>query len=342
MGIFRLMLQRKYSKATVLLNVIICVLLLLVSYSIIVNRQYIIDQITVWQFQSTSQLDNLVDRSGLNDYGKFLYHASQPNLDATQTFNEECDRIENTTSILGCYKNSRIYIYDISDAQLDGIREVTATHETLHAAYERLSTSEQLKINVLLDAEYSKLAGNKDYTDRMAFYARTEPGERDNELHSVIGTEIADISPELETYYSKYFSNRQKVVSLNTKYSSVFINLKNKANALATQLNALSTSINSQSAEYNAEAIILNKDIATFNSKANGGGFTSSSQFNYERAILSSRVATANELRDSVNNDIATYAATLKEYNSIATESKTLYNTVDSTLAPAPSVTPST
>ena len=335
------MLQRKYSKATVVLNVIICALLLLMSYLIIVNRQYIVDQVVVWQFKSTSQLDNLVDRSGMNDYGKFLFHASQPNLDATQAFNDECDRIENTTSILGCYKNYRIYIYDISDAQLDGIREVTATHETLHAAYERLSTSEQTRVNALLEAEYSKLATNKDYTERMAFYARTEPGERYNELHSVIGTEVTDISPELETYYSKYFSDRQKVVALNTKYSSVFINLKNRANTLATQLNALSTSINSQSAEYNSDVQVLNKDITLFNSRANSGSFTSQPQFNTERSALSLRVTAINTLRDSVNNDIATYSSTLKEYNSIATESKTLYNTIDSTLAPATSVTPS-
>ena len=335
------MLQRKYSQATVLSNVIICALLLSLSYLIIVNRQYIVDQIMVWQFISTSQLDNLVERSGMNDYGKFLYHASHPNLDATQTFNDECDRVENTTSILGCFKNNRIYIYDISDPQLDGIREVTATHETLHAAYDRLSTSEQSKVNVLLEAEYSKLAGDKTYTDRMAFYARTEPGERDNELHSVIGTEIADISPELETYYNKYFSNRQKVVALNTKYSSIFIDLKNKANELATQLSSLSTSINSRTEEYNSDAQVLNNDIASFKSKAASGGFKSTSQFNSELAVLSSRVTTANELRDSINNDKATFDSILKEYNSIATESKTLYNTIDSTLAPATSVSPS-
>ncbi len=332
------MLQRKFSKAAIVLNVFICVVLIILSIIVILNRQMIIDQITVWQFQPTAEVSALVEKSGMSDYGKFMYLASQPNLDGTQNFNSECDRIENTASILGCYKNYRIYIYDITDTQLDGIREVTATHETLHAAYARLSSDTKNRISTLLEAEYAKLEGNKNYTDRMAFYARTEPGERDNELHSVIGTEIADISPELEQYYSMYFSDRQKVVALNTKYSSVFTNLKNRANALADQLNVLSSSINSQSARYNNDVQTLNMDISIFNAKAKSGSFASAAQFASERSALSVRVAAVNALRESVNSDIDTYGIDLKEYNSIATESKTLYNTIDSTLAPAPSV----
>ncbi len=332
------MLQRKYSSAAVVVNVVICIVLIALSLLVILNRQYIIDQIAVWQFKPTAEMNALVSRTGMNDYGKFVFLASQPTLDGTQNFNSECDRVENTTSILGCYKDYRIFIYNITDAQLDGVREVTATHETLHAAYARLGQDEKNRVNTLLEVEYAKISDNKDYADRMAFYARTEPGERDNELHSVIGTEMIDISPELETYYNKYFSDRQKVVALNTKYSSVFIDLKNKANLLADQLNSLSSNINSQSAKYNTDVQVLNKDIASFNSRANGGGFQSQSQFYAERTALSSRVAAINTLRDSVNNDIETYTSVLKEYNSIATESKTLYNTIDSTLAPAPSV----
>ncbi len=77
-------------------------------------------------------------------------------------------------AILGCYVTQRIYIYDVKDAKLDGIREVTAAHEMLHAAYERMSSSEQTKVNALLEVEYEKLRNDKDLAERMAFYARTE------------------------------------------------------------------------------------------------------------------------------------------------------------------------
>ena len=331
------MFRRKYSKAEILLNILICSVLVALSILIFTNRQRIIDQVTVWQFKSTSEIDSLVDRSGMNDYGKFLYLASQPVLDSTQNFNNECNRIENTTSILGCYSYSRIYIYNVTDPQLDGIREVTATHETLHAIYARLGDGEKERINALLETEYKKLESNKDYSDRMAFYARTEPGERDNELHSVIGTEISDISPELETYYGKYFSDRQKVVVLNAKYSSKFINLKNHANILAAQLTTLATNISNNSAQYNASIATLNNDILIFNNRAANSGFSSNAQFAAERAALSARVTELGLNRDSINSDIAQYDLTLAEYNSIATESRKLYSSIDSTLAPAAS-----
>jgi len=333
----KLMLRWKLSKSKIILNIIISLILIVLSLLIVANRQRIIDQITVWQFHATSAITALVDRAGMNSNGKFLYLASQPILDSTQNFNNECDRIENTTSILGCYSNSRIFVYDVTDQKLDGIREVTATHETLHAVYARLDSTEKAKIDVLLEAEYKKLENNKDYSDRMAFYARTEPGERDNELHSVIGTEIANINPDLEKYYDNYFSDRQKVVALNTKYSSVFINLKNHANVLLAQLNALSKSISSGTEKYNSDVKTLNSDIIAFNKRADSGsGFNSQSQFNSERAVLSARVDELDVNRSKIDSDIATYDQILAEYNSLASESKKLYNSIDSTLAPAP------
>jgi hypothetical protein len=312
--------------------------LISISLLLITNKQYIIDQITVWQYHPTSEVSALADRAGMGGYGKFLYLASQPKLDATQNFNTECDRIENVTSILGCYSDYRIYLYDVTDAQLDGVREVTAAHETLHAAYIRMSDDEKSNVNVLLEAEYKKLETDKDFADLMAFYSRTEPGQRYNELHSIIGTEVADINPALEAHYSQYFSDRQKVVALNAEYSSVFKKLASRANELVTQMNTLSSSISDRSTQYNADVKALNIDIATFDKRAENGDFSSQAQFNSERAALSARVTELNVLRKGVNDDIAKYDSLLAEYNSIASQSKKLNNSIDSTLAPAPSV----
>ncbi|HUC96269.1 MAG TPA: hypothetical protein VMR16_01235, partial [Candidatus Saccharimonadales bacterium] len=301
------MLQKKHKKIRVILSVLICLILIALSLLVIFNRQRVIDQITVWQFHSTSEINALVDRAGMNDNGKFLFLASQPRLDGSQDFNKECDRIESTTAILGCYSNYRIYVYDVTDKQLDGVREVTATHETLHAAYARLSTDEENRVNVLLEAEYKKLENNKDYSDRMAFYARTEPGERDSELHSVIGTEISNISPELEAYYAKYFSNRQKVVALNTKYMGVFINLKNHANDLSAQINTLVSSISGETTQYNNDVKVLNNDIIAFNARVSSGSFTTQAQLNSERSALFASVAELEATRKIINADITKY-----------------------------------
>ena len=41
----------------------------------------------------------------------------------------------------------------------------------------------------------------------------SEPGQRLNELHSLLGTEVAHLSPALERYSHRYFHDRQGIVS---------------------------------------------------------------------------------------------------------------------------------
>jgi len=333
-----LMLRQNHKKTGIISSLVISSVLILTALFLILNRQNITDQITVWQYHPTVEISSLVDRAGMNDNGKFYYLASQPKLDATSDFNKECDRIENDTSILGCYSSLRIYIYDVTDQQLDGVREVTATHETLHAIYARMSDGEKSQVDSLIETEYNKLKNDQDFADLMAFYARTEPGQRDNELHSIIGTEVAAISPELEAHYSKYFTNRQKVISLNAKYSGAFKQLKSRADALLSQYNALSTDIASRLEQYNANVASWNNDVADFNQKVENRQFTTQGQIDSLWNSLSRRSKDLTATRASLESDISKRNSILTEYNSIASESKKLYNIIDSTLAPAPSV----
>jgi len=328
----------KHKKLKIIISALICSIVICFAVLIFVYRQFVVDQLTIWQFKPATGVVALVERAGMNDYGKFLYLASEPQLDQASEFNTACDRIENTTSILGCYSNYKIYLYNVTDAQLDGIREVTAAHETLHVAYLRLSDNERTNVNKLLEAEYVKLENDSNFKSLMEFYDRTEPGQRDNELHSVIGTEISDISPELELYYKKYFSDRQKVVSLDEQYSSVFEDLTAKATELATQLNSLAKTITSDIEKYNSDASTLNSDIVLFNQRADAGTFNSMSQFYSERSVLAARITTLNTLRDSVVANKSSYNSLLIEYNSISSQSKKLYDSIDSTLVSLPAV----
>jgi hypothetical protein len=308
---------------------------------ILIYRQRIIDQITVWEYSAPAETTNLVKRAGMNSNGIFYYYASQPSLYTPSTassFNKVCNNTETSTAILGCYSGNRIYVYVVSDPQLDGISEVTAAHETLHAIYSRLSDSEKIRVDKMLEAEYKVLSTNKYYSDLLAFYSSYEPGQRDNELHSIIGTEVAQISPELEAYYDQYFVNRQDVVNLDAQYSSVFKSLKAKADALSGQIDSLLATITSLSDQYNSDAMQLKTDINTFNSRAQSGGFTSQSQFNNERAVLTGRAAALDATRATIQSDYTNYQSMVAEYNSYATQSKKLYDTINSTLVSSPSV----
>ncbi len=335
------MKSKKVKKHHIGKQIIKSIIILLLSFLVTLlylGRQFLIDQINVINFKPAQGVLELVDRAGMNGYGKFLYLASSPTLKDSTEFNNSCNRVESTTAILGCYSKDKIYIYNVIDPQLDGIREVTATHETLHAIYVRLNYFEKIKVNKLLDDEYGKLADNKAFQEKMAFYDRTESEQKSNELHSIIATEISSISPELEAYYSKYFDNRQKVIDLNNKYISVFRNIETKALALKSEIDNLLVSITDRSSKYGETLAALNNDINLFNAKAENNQFSSQSQFNAERNLISDRINSVNLEMGYINQQINQYNSILNEYNSLATRSQDLYNSLDSALTAPPSI----
>jgi hypothetical protein len=310
-----------------------------VAAALFLNRQAIIDQITVWQYQPSDEMASLVKRSGMDGAGEFYFYASRPSLLDAAAFNDTCERQEEeATAILGCYNGQLIYIYNVTDAKLDGVREVTAAHEMLHAAYARLSDQEKQRVNQLIEVEYEKLKNDTELAERMAFYERTEPGERDNELHSIIGTEVANISDELEEYYTKYFADRSKTVALYAKYANVFNELQSRGEQLSQQLTQLADEIEQQSAGYNTEVSQFNRDVEDFNKRAAEGGFADQASFDAERSQLIARGQDLESTRQQINTKVAQYESLRAELAGIATESETLNRSIDSSLAPAPSL----
>lgn len=317
---------------------ILTTLVLSLSLFVVLNRQLVLDAVHFWSYQPSTEIAAIVTRSELTNEGIFKLYATRPSIEHGQEFNEHCDRKEENVAVIGCYVNDRIYLYDVKDTRLDGIKEVTAAHEMLHAAYERLSKDEKSRINALIEVEYQRLSADPDFEERMAFYARTEPGERDNELHSIIGTEIDGISIELEQHYAKYFANRDKILRLHSGYNLAFVELERKAKALSVELDQLSDEIDSEMSRYNNEVKQLNEQIADFNRRAANGGFSSQSAFNSERQALQKRVEDLNDLRDSINGKVARYEVLRSQYNDTVTQSQDLYKSIDSLLEPAPSV----
>ena len=302
------------------------------------NRQYIVDTVSAWQYKPTAEIAAIAERSSLSDKGKLYFYTSHPSLETAEKFNQKCTSEEASTAILGCYNGQNIFIYNVTDEKLDGIREVTAAHEMLHVAYARLSDGERNRVNALLDEEYIKIKDNKEYAERMAFYARTEPGERENELHSIIGTEIGPMGEELNNYYQQYFKDREAVVGLYAKYQAVFTNLQKQGDIIAQQLTSLESAIESASTQYNIDVNQLNSDIDAFNAKANGGGFASNQQFQAERQRLLARAEVLDTKRDAINADIDEYNRLRDELMGIASQSDALNRSINSSLAPAPSL----
>lgn len=314
--------------------------LILVTLALVVavNRQYIMDVAHFWAYKPSPVIESIANKSAFTDGGKFAFYVTRPEVQTGAEFNKHCDRKEQGTAILGCYVNDRIYIFDVTDERLDGIEEVTAAHEMLHAVYQRMSGDERAKIDKLIEMEYEKMKSDPDLADRMAFYARTEPGERNNELHSIIGTEVTTVHADLEAHYAKYMSDRKGIVKLYNGYNKLFAQLESQAGVLSETLDKLSAEIESGMGEYNSGIKRLNADIANFNQRASAGDFPSQSAFNNERSELQRRVTAINDLRTAINQKVDQYESTRQQYNNTVTESHTLYESIDSTLAPAPSV----
>ncbi len=300
------------------------------------HRQYIADQLIVWQYQPSANIKTLAINSGMSKGGKFDFYASQPVIETAQSFNQHCTRQEEQSAILGCYVGDRIYVYDVTNKTLNGIKAVTAAHEMLHAAYARLSEGEKNKVDLLLEAEYKKLddAGLKD---RMDYYQRTEPSERLNELHSILGTEYAKLSPELEDYYRQYFDDRQKVTTLHQAYASVFKQLEAESKELSGQLEALSTKINSQTKQYNSDIQTLNTDILSFNDRVKHGSFSSRPEFESQLGALNARSSKLDTTRSAINGEIDTYNKLRDRLLAVNSRSQALNSSIDSTLSPVPS-----
>lgn len=294
----------------------------------LLNRQNISDHISVWSYKPSAQVQEIAETAALTDNGRFIFYATKPELASSETFNESCPRVETDSPILGCYAEDRIFVYDITNQNLNGMEQVTATHEMLHAVWFRHGNAERQQLEILLVEAYNNL-GSAELKERMDYYKRTEPGEFINELHSILGTEINSLGSELETYYNQYF-NRSKLLEQYKQYNTVYESLNKKAEALYAAMEELAQNIESESLNYTNESDKLDADIQTFNSNANNGNFLSMESFYAQRSQLQARLDSLEAKRLAVNELISKYNNYNHEYTEVGNQLQALNKSVDS------------
>ena len=315
------------------------------AWWLVANKQLIADTVTAYQFDPSPEVAALTDSLELSAGGKRTFYATQPVLESTQSFNEHCADVEVTANVLGCYISSRggvsdrIYVYDVKNEELAGINQVTAAHETLHAAYQRLSTSEKSNVNRMLKQQLAVLKSDAAFTTRFEVYSSLPESARLNELHSVVGTEVQSLLPQLESYYARYFRDRDMIVRHHQNYSGVFSRNVEASKQLVARLDTLAGQINQSSTQYNQTVEQLESDIQAFNARARmPNGFASEVQFEAERQQL---IARSNELDNARDRIVALqneYNQLKTEYDGLARHLTNLNNSVNSKLAPSPKV----
>ena len=98
----------------------------------------------------------------------------------------------------------------------------------LHAAYGRTKRQGKERVNNLTAIAVQN-STNTRILNLIESYRLREPSSVENEIHSIVGTEIREIPVELEEYYSRYFLNRLRVVEYSEQYEAVFVSLKLKS-----------------------------------------------------------------------------------------------------------------
>lgn len=288
----------------------------------------------------TPQVAAIANELALTPTGRNIFYVSEPKLeDSAKTF--PCKSGETNSVILGCFGVSsawidkgQIYLLDVKSSVLEGVVQVTAAHEMLHAAYHRLNFLERGHIDSLVRAQYAKLQNDPILKEQMEYYHTNEPGQDVNELHSILGTTVEKLDPELEEYYSRYFTDRSKVVSYYQQYFTALHHNDEKIAALKTKLETEATALSVDTARYETDLSQLNADIASFNSRANSGGFSSQSAFTAARVALMARVATMNVRSESLNARVAAYNADVKEINELSAQTEELYSNLKGVATP--------
>ncbi|SMH43839.1 hypothetical protein SAMN06295885_2239 [Rathayibacter oskolensis] len=288
------------------------------------------DQRAAESFTPDATISGFAERTAMSERGRALYYASSPAVEPTEGFNALCGYGASDEIVLGCYTGSDIYISDVTNPDLDGIRDVTAAHEMLHAAWVRLDASEQEALGAELEEAYAALPQDGPIAERLELYRTGGLGERVNELHSILGTEVAELSPELEEHYAAYFSDRSVVVGLNARYEAVFTDLENRITDLVARIDAMYADLTARVDANNADYDALNVEIDDFNARADSGDFASEADFEAERADLLARGDAIDATRDAIDADIAVYDGLRAELEGLNADASALNQSIES------------
>ena len=326
--------RRRRGWLTRILPTVLALVLVAAGVLAFLGFQRLVDQYTVWNFRPSAAVSTLIGSSQLTDEGRFIFLASKPVIESSTTFASSCANNKEGSGILGCYlpRNRSIHLFAVTEPRLLGLTDVVAAHEMLHAVWDRLSTAEQQQLVPLLENEATKLAKNAAFQARLDFYAKNEPGQRDNELHSIIGTEIASIAPELETHFAKWIGDRQGLVALQVKTNAVFNDLEKRSTDLSSSMNALQNVITDEFASYTSGYSQLNVDIRQFNARTD---FVSNRQIDAAQRALEARRASLDTRYADILAKTAEYNADLAKLNALSEQTAGL----NSALNQGPTVT---
>ena len=276
------------------------------------NRQNLIDYAKLRNYQAPPAIAKFADQDTMTTYGRKIFYVNHPAIETKGDFNKFCPNASNggeQTIVLGCYYGNQqgIFLLTVSDPRLDGVQQVTAAHEMLHGAYDRLSTKERARIDSLLLNFYHNDLKDQRLKDVVDAYKKSEPNDVVNEMHSIFGTEVTNLPTDLEAYYQRYFTDRHAVSGFADRYQSEFTSRQAAVIQDDAKLATLRTQIDSTEADLKAKEGSISTQQADLVAKRNSGNV----------AAYNAGVAPFNALVDNYNSGVRSIQGLIAQYNQI-------------------------
>jgi len=292
----------------------------------VVFRQDIEDWLRLRDYEPSADIIQLADDTTMLSSSRKLFYVQHPVLADKNTFNSYC-RINEQSIVLGCYiHGTGIFLLDVTDERLAGVEEVTAAHELLHAAYERLGNSDKKRINELLVNTYNGIT-NERLRSTVELYRQQDPSIVPNELHSILATEVRDLPEELELYYKRYFADRSQIVRFSEQYEQAFIERRNSIREFDNQLTSMKDQIESLQSRLSSDEVALNTQRDLMNTLRGNGQI---SAFNAQVPSFNQKVNSYNAVVKDLENMVARYNDIVQKRNAVATEEAELVEAIDS------------
>ena len=292
------------------------------------------DWVILAGYKPPAEIAAIVAQDQMSAYAKTLFYVNRPAILNKIDFAKQCPNRLQESYVIGCYHSgdNGIYLLNVTDPRLNGIIPVTAAYEMLHAGYARLNSAERNSLDSAMWSYYEKYVSSPEIHQQMAAYAKTEPGAKYDELYSVLGTEVMNLSPTLERHYELYFKDRQAIVKTYQGYESEFSQRQQMIASYDLQLSSLKNQINANQSQLASWQSSLSLQSKQMKNLLNSGDY-----YGYNAMLpgYNSQVNQYNQLLNQTKAQIAQYNTLVSKRNSLVLEEQQLVQSINSSSMPS-------
>jgi hypothetical protein len=241
------------------------------GYALYADHYAISDWYFLRSYHPPAAIAALATQADMTTKGRNLFYRADPQIITQRAVMVRyCNIKDNQVAELGCYLSTdQIYLLSITQPQLKNEMATTAGYETLHSVYQRMGNGQRRRVDAAIEQVATHIT-DPHILQQIKLYAQTEPGSRDDELFSVLGTEYPNIPASLDTIYAQYFANRSQLVDYYQQFNQTFDQLHTQITQQGQQIDATKATMQNYLASgdttrYNSLVPSVNTLITTYN-----------------------------------------------------------------------------